>query len=137
DKEVKESLDFDSESEDVEDEGPTAEDECPAIGTRVLLQRTRVLLRGTRVLGDETPGDSIEGGPDAQRICEPERPERVSALRHPTLTTWIDLEDGRAYIDVPTYPPTVQPIIKERRAQLDLAEIVASMRRGKEPRGDV
>ncbi|GJX19365.1 hypothetical protein Tco_0222042 [Tanacetum coccineum] len=35
----------------------------------------------------------------------PERPERVSALRQPTFTTWIDLEDGRAYIDVPAYPP--------------------------------
>nr|GEZ25684.1 hypothetical protein [Tanacetum cinerariifolium] len=36
---------------------------------------------------------------------EPERPKRVSALRQPTLTTWINPEDGIAYIDIPTYPP--------------------------------
>ncbi|GKF15764.1 hypothetical protein Tco_0057226, partial [Tanacetum coccineum] len=36
---------------------------------------------------------------------ESERPERVSASRYPTLTTWTDLEDGIVYIDVPTYPP--------------------------------
>ncbi|GKE30593.1 hypothetical protein Tco_1445977, partial [Tanacetum coccineum] len=41
-------------------------------------------------------------------VPEPERPERVSALRQPTLTTWIDLEDGIAYIDVPAYPPPAQ-----------------------------
>ncbi|GKA26844.1 hypothetical protein Tco_0712953, partial [Tanacetum coccineum] len=38
-------------------------------------------------------------------VPDPERPERVSALRKPTLTTWIDLEDGITYIDVPAYPP--------------------------------
>ncbi|GKB77517.1 hypothetical protein Tco_0944412, partial [Tanacetum coccineum] len=37
-----------------------------------------------------------------------ERPERVSALRQPTLTTWIDPEDGIAYIDVPAYAPPAQ-----------------------------
>ncbi|GKA43590.1 hypothetical protein Tco_0736314, partial [Tanacetum coccineum] len=26
-------------------------------------------------------------------------------FRQPTLTTWIDLEDDRVYIDVPAYPP--------------------------------
>ncbi|GKE95329.1 hypothetical protein Tco_1580184, partial [Tanacetum coccineum] len=35
---------------------------------------------------------------------------RVSALRQPTLTTWIDLEDGIAYIDVPAYPPPAPPV---------------------------
>ncbi|GKE22348.1 hypothetical protein Tco_1433860, partial [Tanacetum coccineum] len=33
------------------------------------------------------------------------RPERVSAFRQPTLTTWTDPEDGMVYIDVLTYPP--------------------------------
>ncbi|GJZ34918.1 hypothetical protein Tco_0580735, partial [Tanacetum coccineum] len=42
-------------------------------------------------------------------VTEPERPERVSALRQPTLTTWIDPEDGITYIDVPAYPPPVPP----------------------------
>nr|GEY47510.1 hypothetical protein [Tanacetum cinerariifolium] len=39
---------------------------------------------------------------------EPERPERVSALRQPTLTTWMNLEDNIAYIDIPAYPPPAQ-----------------------------
>ncbi|GKC94095.1 hypothetical protein Tco_1159537, partial [Tanacetum coccineum] len=34
-----------------------------------------------------------------------ERPERVSASRQPSLTTWIDPKDNMVYIDVPTYPP--------------------------------
>ncbi|GJV93035.1 reverse transcriptase domain-containing protein [Tanacetum coccineum] len=42
-------------------------------------------------------------------VPEPEKPERVSALRQPTLTTWIDPEDGIAYIDVPAYPPPAPP----------------------------
>ncbi|GJS90602.1 hypothetical protein Tco_0773238 [Tanacetum coccineum] len=33
------------------------------------------------------------------------RPERVSASRQPSLTTWIDPKDSTVYIDVPTYPP--------------------------------
>nr|GEY96556.1 hypothetical protein [Tanacetum cinerariifolium] len=138
---------------------------------------------------------------------ESERPKRVSAFRHPTLTTWIDPMDGIAYIDVLAYPPSaplvqtlaspewssgslpislapsivplpiLSPMIslivpslvaspataeakgfltelgaqvemqgglirdhtltEVRRMRLDLAEIVDSMRRGKEPKGDV
>ncbi|GKB99904.1 hypothetical protein Tco_0986041 [Tanacetum coccineum] len=107
----------------------------------------------------------FELGQGSGFVPEPERPERVSVLRQPTLTTWIDLEDGRVYIGVPAYPPPAPPagqtdaqrvalwhaigdtqmenrelrlqIIEERRTRLDLAKIVASMRRGQEPRGDV
>ncbi|GJV18104.1 hypothetical protein Tco_1363427 [Tanacetum coccineum] len=43
-------------------------------------------------------------------VLEPKRPERVSALRQSTLTTWIDLEDGIAYIDVPAYPSPAPPV---------------------------
>ncbi|GKE71251.1 hypothetical protein Tco_1529323 [Tanacetum coccineum] len=138
------------------------------------------------------------------RMLESERPKRVSELRQPTLTTWINPEDGIAYIDVPAYPPPAPPaqtppspewsfgslpvspapstvplpisspmiplivpspvaspamaetegfltelgaqmenrelrlqITEERRARLDLAEIVDSMRSGQEPRGDM
>ncbi|GJW28241.1 hypothetical protein Tco_0045116 [Tanacetum coccineum] len=42
-------------------------------------------------------------------VPEPERPERVSASRHPTLTTWTDLEYGIVYIDVPAYLPPAPP----------------------------
>ncbi|GKG40623.1 hypothetical protein Tco_0467400, partial [Tanacetum coccineum] len=43
-------------------------------------------------------------------VPESERPERVSASRQPTLTTWIDPEDGMVYIDVPAYPPPAPPV---------------------------
>ncbi|GKD24674.1 hypothetical protein Tco_1230888 [Tanacetum coccineum] len=49
----------------------------------------------TWVWGAETPRVSSSGGPNTQQ---------------PTLTTWIDLEDGRTYIDVPAYPPPAPPI---------------------------
>ncbi|GKE82887.1 hypothetical protein Tco_1552887, partial [Tanacetum coccineum] len=35
--------------------------------------------------------------------------ERVSTLRQPTLTTWIDPEEGITYIDIPAYPPPAPP----------------------------
>nr|GEW67318.1 retrovirus-related Pol polyprotein from transposon TNT 1-94 [Tanacetum cinerariifolium] len=41
---------------------------------------------------------------------ESERPERVSASRQPTLTTWTDSEDGMVYIDVPAYSPPTPPV---------------------------
>nr|GEX30305.1 hypothetical protein [Tanacetum cinerariifolium] len=40
-----------------------------------------------------------------ESVQEPERLKRVSALMQPTLITWIDLKDGRVYIDVLAYPP--------------------------------
>ncbi|GKC35641.1 hypothetical protein Tco_1048025, partial [Tanacetum coccineum] len=87
--EVEESSDSDSKSEDAEDEGLAAEDEGPAIGDEDL------------AAGDEGPsmrGESLGFGGDqavlegqgSGSVPEPERPERVSALRQPTLTTWID-----------------------------------------------
>ncbi|GKD95203.1 hypothetical protein Tco_1375040, partial [Tanacetum coccineum] len=39
-----------------------------------------------------------------------ERPERVSAFRQSTLTTWTDLEDDMIYIDIPDYPPPAPPV---------------------------
>ncbi|GKC52310.1 hypothetical protein Tco_1075055, partial [Tanacetum coccineum] len=41
---------------------------------------------------------------------ESERPERVSASRQPTLTTWTDPKDGMVYINVPAYPPPAPPV---------------------------
>ncbi|GKA49999.1 hypothetical protein Tco_0743072 [Tanacetum coccineum] len=49
-------------------------------------------------------------GQSSRSVPEPERPERVSALRKPVLTTWINQEDGIAYIDVPAYPLPVPPV---------------------------
>ncbi|GJX34755.1 hypothetical protein Tco_0246312 [Tanacetum coccineum] len=49
-------------------------------------------------------------GQGSGSVPKPERPKRVSTLRQPTLTTWIDLKDGRAYIGVPAYPPPTPPV---------------------------
>ncbi|GJW17030.1 hypothetical protein Tco_0024466 [Tanacetum coccineum] len=53
---------------------------------------------------------TFEVGRGSGSIPEPERPERVSASRQPTLTTWTDPEDGIVYIDVPAYPPLAPPV---------------------------
>ncbi|GJZ82666.1 hypothetical protein Tco_0647839 [Tanacetum coccineum] len=31
--------------------------------------------------------------------------DRVSAFRHPTLTTWVDPKDDKVYTDILVYPP--------------------------------
>ncbi|GJX62356.1 hypothetical protein Tco_0295256 [Tanacetum coccineum] len=41
---------------------------------------------------------------------ESKRPERVSAFRQPTLTTWTDPKDDMIYIDIPDYPPPAPPV---------------------------
>ncbi|GKG10727.1 hypothetical protein Tco_0342127, partial [Tanacetum coccineum] len=68
------------------------------------------LRRREIALGEVRMPSVLEVGQSSRSIPEPERPERVSALRQPTLTTWIYLEDGIAYIDVPAYPPPAPPI---------------------------
>ncbi|GJT77544.1 hypothetical protein Tco_1044269, partial [Tanacetum coccineum] len=101
DKEVEESLDSDSKSEDTKEEGPAAEDEGLAARDEGI------------VVTEEGPGIGVESlglGGDEAIPEEPERPERESALRQSTLTIWKDPEDGRAYIDVPAYPPPTPPV---------------------------
>ncbi|GJR25109.1 hypothetical protein Tco_0973636 [Tanacetum coccineum] len=126
DEEVEESSDSDSESEDEEDEGPTIEDEGPALGDEGLAtgdEGPSIRVKSIGLGGDEAvPEGSViasregqmpsvfEVGQGSGSVPEPERPERVSALRQPTLTTGIDPEDGRAYIDVPAYPPPAPPV---------------------------
>nr|GFA54059.1 hypothetical protein [Tanacetum cinerariifolium] len=100
DEKIEESLDSNSVSKDAEDKGPTVGDEDLTAGDEGLAAR------------DEVPGMGVESlslGGDEVVPRESERPERVSVLRQPTLTTWIDLEDGIAYIDVPAYPPPAPP----------------------------
>nr|GEV79077.1 hypothetical protein [Tanacetum cinerariifolium] len=108
--EIEKSLDSDSKSEGTEDESPIAEDEDLAARDEGLAARDEGLGMGVESLslgGDEVvPGGQAVGSPG----CEDSRgPERVSALRQPTLTTWINPEDGIAYIDVSAYPPPTPP----------------------------
>ncbi|GJT60080.1 hypothetical protein Tco_1003613 [Tanacetum coccineum] len=70
----------------------------------------RALRRQELTVEEDQVHNTFEVGQGYGSVPEPERPERVSALRQPTLTTWIDLEDGRTYIEVPTYPPLAPPI---------------------------
>ncbi|GKC95058.1 hypothetical protein Tco_1160500 [Tanacetum coccineum] len=109
-----------------EDEGPTIKDEDPAAGYEGLTARDEG--HGMGVESPSLGGEEVvpEGQPRAALVVETavgeplglgygalrrqfERPERVSALRQPTFTTWIDPEDGIVYIDVPTYPPPAPP----------------------------
>ncbi|GKC59156.1 hypothetical protein Tco_1086754, partial [Tanacetum coccineum] len=119
DDEIEESLDSDSKSKDAEDEGPTAKDEDPVTGDEGLAAGDEGL--GMRVESISLGGDKavledqqraapvVETAVRSGSVSEPERPERVSALRQPTLTTWIDPEDSIAYIDVSAYPPPAPP----------------------------
>ncbi|GKD50446.1 hypothetical protein Tco_1279422 [Tanacetum coccineum] len=61
-------------------------------------------------LGEGRMPSVFEVGQSSGSAPKPETPERVSALRQPTLTTWIDLEDGITYINVPAYPPPAPPV---------------------------
>ncbi|GJR38843.1 hypothetical protein Tco_1214527 [Tanacetum coccineum] len=120
DKEIEESLDSNSKSEDTEDEGPIAEDKDPAAGDEGLatgdeglgMRVESLSLGGDKAVpkGQQRAAPVVETalGQSSGSVSEPERPERVSTLRQPTLTIWIDPEDGIAYIDVPAYPPPAQ-----------------------------
>nr|GEV57834.1 uncharacterized mitochondrial protein AtMg00810-like [Tanacetum cinerariifolium] len=123
DEEVEESLDSDSESEDVEDEGPTAEDKDPAAGDEGLAAGDKGLNVGVESLG--LGGD--EAVPKGQQrtasvvktvvsqssgfVLESERPERVSTLRQPTLTTYIDPEDAPSIVLLPISSPMISLIV--------------------------
>nr|GEU97472.1 hypothetical protein [Tanacetum cinerariifolium] len=122
DKEVEESSDSDSESEDAEEEGHITEDDDPAAGDEGLAAGDEGPYMGVESLGlgwnEAVPEEKEEAVPKGQQWAalvvetamskplglESERPERVSELRQPALTTWIDPKDGIAYIDVPAYP---------------------------------
>nr|GEU73267.1 hypothetical protein [Tanacetum cinerariifolium] len=121
DKKVEESSNFNSKSEDAEDEGSTTEDEDPGAGNAGLTAGDEglgepiglgygALRRQEIALGEGRMPSVFEVCQSSRFILESKRPKRVSALRQPTLTTWIDLEDGIAYIDVPAYLPPAPPV---------------------------
>ncbi|GJX74136.1 hypothetical protein Tco_0312731 [Tanacetum coccineum] len=116
DKEAEESSDSSSESKDAKDEGLAVEDEGPAIGDEGLAAGDEDLavgeplglgyeaLRHQEIASREGQMPSVfEVGQEFWICTAAKRPERESHLSHTLL--WIDPEDGRAYIDVPAYPP--------------------------------
>nr|GEZ32509.1 hypothetical protein [Tanacetum cinerariifolium] len=116
DEEVEKSSDSDSEIEDTKEEGPTAGDEGFAAGDEspAPIVETPVgeplglgygALRRREIASREGQMPSVfKVGQGFGSVPETERLEGVSTLRQPTLTTWIDPEDGITYIDVPAYP---------------------------------
>ncbi|GJW59899.1 hypothetical protein Tco_0109234 [Tanacetum coccineum] len=73
------------------------------------------LRRWELALGGCQMPSVFEVGQISGSVPESERPERVSTLRQPTLTTWMDPEDGIVYIDVPAYPLICTDIAKITR----------------------
>ncbi|GKE80586.1 hypothetical protein Tco_1550586, partial [Tanacetum coccineum] len=119
------SLDTDDERERLEDEGPGLEgreDEAvpegeqqavpvadtimgePLVLDYEALRRCELAVEEDRVLS------TFEVGHSFRFVLEPQRAERVSAFRQPTLITWVDPEDGRVYTDIPAYVPPVAPV---------------------------
>ncbi|GJX82216.1 hypothetical protein Tco_0331697, partial [Tanacetum coccineum] len=128
DEEMEESLDSDSVSKDAEDEGPTVEDEDHTAGDDGLAVGEEGPVMGVESLslgGDEAvPGGQQRASPVAetavgellglgygalrrQEIASGEG--RMPSVFEPTLTTWMDPEDGIVYIDVRAYPPPAPP----------------------------
>ncbi|GKF51039.1 hypothetical protein Tco_0147506, partial [Tanacetum coccineum] len=68
------------------------------------------LRRRELALEEDHVYSTFEVGQGSGSAPKSERPERVSASRQPTLTTWTDPEDGMVYIDVPAYPPLAPPV---------------------------
>ncbi|GJS96122.1 hypothetical protein Tco_0803090, partial [Tanacetum coccineum] len=59
---------------------------------------------------EEIASSMYEVGQSSRSVPEHEGAERVSALRHPTLISWVDPEDGRVYTDILTYIPLAVPV---------------------------
>ncbi|GKE04019.1 hypothetical protein Tco_1396037, partial [Tanacetum coccineum] len=97
-----ESHGLDDKSRGLDDEGHSVE--IDELGLEKEEEEEAVPGVNSRQLRTFEVGQGSGSAPDS------ERPERVSASRQPTLTTWIDLEDGMVYIDVPAYPPPAPPV---------------------------
>ncbi|GJW89995.1 hypothetical protein Tco_0167548 [Tanacetum coccineum] len=102
-----ESYGLDSESHGMDDDSRGLDDEWSyaplGLGYEALMHR-ELALEADDVYS------TFEVGHGSGSVPEFERPERVSASRQPTLTTWTDPEDGIVYINVPTYPPPAPPV---------------------------
>ncbi|GJS95722.1 hypothetical protein Tco_0802690 [Tanacetum coccineum] len=119
-----ESRGLDDEGHGVESDGLSMEEkeeavpggqpqEAPVVGTAVsasLGLGYGALRRRQLALEEDHVYSTFEVGQGSRFALESGRPERVSASRQPTLTTWTDPEDGMVYIDVPAYPPPAPPV---------------------------
>ncbi|GJU72979.1 hypothetical protein Tco_1264384 [Tanacetum coccineum] len=126
-----ESRSLDDESHGLDDEGHSIESDrlglgeekeeavpegqqraVPVVGTAVsasLGLGYGALRRRELTVDEDHVYSTFKVGQGSRSAPEPERPERVSASRQPTLTTWTGPKDGIVYIDVPAYPPLAPP----------------------------
>ncbi|GJT64910.1 hypothetical protein Tco_1016390 [Tanacetum coccineum] len=97
------------ESRGLDDEGHSVESDRLGLG-----EEEEAVPEGQQcrelALEEDHVYSTFEVGQGSGSALESERPERVSASRQPTLTTWTDPEDGMVYIDVPAYPPPAPPV---------------------------
>ncbi|GKC28415.1 hypothetical protein Tco_1035709, partial [Tanacetum coccineum] len=101
------------ESYGLDDEGHGRDDESRGIddeGHSVKSDGLGLEEEEEAVLGGQQQAAPVVGTTGFGSAPESERPERVSAFRQPTLTTWTDPEDGMIYIDIPDYPPLAPPV---------------------------
>ncbi|GJV71248.1 hypothetical protein Tco_1491243 [Tanacetum coccineum] len=94
---------IDDKGHSVESDGLGLEEEVEAVPGGALRRRELALEEGDVY-------STFEVGQGSGSAPESERPERVSAYRQPTLTTWTDPKDGMIYIDIPDYPPLAPPV---------------------------
>nr|GEV85152.1 hypothetical protein [Tanacetum cinerariifolium] len=106
-------------------QGPTIEDEDPAAGDEGLAARDEGPHMGVKTvgeplelgygalrcreisLGEDRMPSLFEVGQSSGFIPESERPKRVSALRQPTLTTWINPKDAPSISPSPISSPMI------------------------------
>ncbi|GJX30593.1 hypothetical protein Tco_0238672, partial [Tanacetum coccineum] len=132
----------DDESRGIDEEGYSVESDELGLGYGVLRRRELALEEGDVY-------STFEVGQGSGSTPESERPERVSAFRHPTLTTLTDSEDATpaavetegflselgAQVQMQGGLISDHVLAEERRARLELAEVVDGIRRRQEPRG--
>ncbi|GJR32976.1 hypothetical protein Tco_1109208 [Tanacetum coccineum] len=86
---------------------------APVVGTAMnapLGLRYGALRRHELALEEGDVYSMFEVGQGSGSAPEFGRPDRVSAFRQPTLSTWTDPEDDMIYIDIPNYPPPAPPL---------------------------
>nr|GEY14732.1 hypothetical protein [Tanacetum cinerariifolium] len=111
---VREGLDdeghgLDDEGHGLDDEGHGLDEEDhglkkDGLGLEEALRRRELAVEEDQLLSTFEVGQSFRSMPEQQGA------ERVSVFRQPTLTAWVDPEDGGVYTNIRAYVPPVAPV---------------------------
>ncbi|GJX29749.1 hypothetical protein Tco_0237828 [Tanacetum coccineum] len=114
---------LDDESQGLEDEGlglekeeavPEGQQQAVLVVETAASEPLRLgygaLRRRELAVGEDQVHSTFEVGQSSRSVPEQQGTERVSAFRQPTFDTWVDLEDGRVYTDIPAYVPLDAPV---------------------------